>query len=155
MSYRIRGLSSATFAHLYGLTEAELARLGAERVIADKPHCYPDRIEMRDAEPGEALLLLNHMHQPAESPYRASHAIFVIEGATRTYDAVGTIPPVMRHRVLSLRAFDARDKIIDGRVVPGAEAEPVIEEMLANPNVCYIHAHNAGHGCYAGLIERA
>lgn len=155
MSYRIRGLSPEPFAHLFGLSEEELAAHGAERVTATEPDCYPDRIEMRDAEVGETLLLLNHMHQPAHSPYRSSHAIYVIEGATRTYDAVDEIPAVMARRLLSLRGFDARDKIADGRVVAGDAAEPVIREMLANPAIRYIHAHNAGHGCYAGLIERA
>lgn len=155
MSYRIRGLSPAPFAHLYGLNKAALAAHGVERCIADAPSSYPDRIEMRDAQVGEALLLLNHMHQPAASPYRASHAIFVIEGAIKTYDAVDAIPEVMAHRLLSLRGFNAAHKIADGRVVAGSDADAAIRDMLADPQVQYIHAHNAAHGCYAGLIERA
>lgn len=155
MSYRITGLSPERFAPLFGKSDADLAALGVERVIADAPNCYPDRITLRDAEVGESLLLLNHEHQPANSPYRARHAIFVIEGATETYDATGEIPPVMRHRLLSLRGFNATDKIEDGRVVPGTEADVAIRNMLRNENIRYIHAHNAGHGCYAGLITRA
>jgi hypothetical protein len=154
MSFKISGLSPAPFMHLYGLSDAALAAHGVERVIADAPNCYPDRIEMRDAEVGEALLLLNHLHQPAASPYRASHAIYVIEGATQTYSAVDEVPEVMAHRLLSLRGFDADHKIADGRVVPGAEADAAIREILEDKRVRYIHAHNAGHGCYSGLIER-
>ena len=41
---------------------------------------FPDRIELRDAEPGERLILVNYVHQPADTPYRASHAVFVLEG---------------------------------------------------------------------------
>ncbi|ABD56512.1 DUF1203 domain-containing protein [Jannaschia sp. CCS1] len=154
MSYRITGLSPAPFTSLFGLSDAALAAQGAERVIADAPNCYPDRITMRDAEVGESLLLLNYQHQPASSPYQSSHAIFVLEGAETTYCAIDEIPPVMSHRLLSLRGFNAVDKIEDGRVVPGAEADATIRDMLDNDKIRYIHAHNAGHGCYAGLIER-
>ncbi len=155
MSYRITGLSAAPFEHLYGLSDADLATHGAERHVANKPRSFPDRITLRDAEPGETVLLLNHTHQPANSPYRSSHAIFVLEGATRTFDAVDEIPEVMAHRLLSLRGYNAAHKIADGRVVPGADADVTIRDMLANPDVRYIHAHNAAHGCYAALVERA
>lgn len=33
--------------------------------------------------------------------------------------------------------------------------EPVIERMFANPDVGYIHVHNAKRGCYSGRIDRA
>lgn len=155
MSYRITGLSPAPFAPLFGKSDAELSDLGVERIIADAPDCYPDRITLRDAEVGESLLLLNHQHQPAQSAYQSSHAIFVLEGAEAAYEAVDEIPPVMAHRLLSLRGFNAADKIEDGRVVPGAEADAAIRDMLDNDRIRYIHAHNAGHGCYSGLIERA
>ncbi|MBL4627676.1 MAG: hypothetical protein JKY00_06510 [Roseicyclus sp.] len=47
MSYRIRGLSPAPFAHLFGLSEAELAKHGAERVTAHNAGhgCYAGLIE--------------------------------------------------------------------------------------------------------------
>lgn len=110
---------------------------------------------MRDAQVGDSLLLLNHQHQPANSPYQSSHAILVLEGATRNYTAINEISEVMAHRLLSLRGFNAADKIEDGRVVPGAKADAAIRDMLSNKKIHYIHAHNAGHGCYSGLIERA
>ena len=155
MSFRITGLDPAPFLHLYGLPDAELAARGAKRYIADKKPGFPDRIEMRDGEPGETFLLLNHVCQPAETPYRATHAIFVREGARDTYNRVGEAPEVMRVRLLSLRAFDADGMMLDADVVDGAELEPVIERLLANPDVSYIHAHNAKRGCYSGRIERA
>ena len=155
MSFRIRGLAPDAFVPLYGLPDAELARHAAIRVTADLPDSYPDRIGMRDAEPGETLLLVNHMHQPANSPYRSCHAVYVIEGATETWEGVDEIPPVMARRLLSLRGFDGGDRIVDGRVVAGAEAAETISSIFGDPRVRYIHAHNAGRGCYSGLIERA
>ena len=75
MSFRITGLSSEPFRPLYGLSDEELARRGVKRYIVDHTPGFPDRVEMRDAEVGERVLLLNHVCQPANTPYRASHAI--------------------------------------------------------------------------------
>ena len=154
MSFRITGLDPAPFRHLYGLGDAELAAHGARRYVADTKPGFPDRVEMRDGEPGEVFLLLNHTCQPAETPYRATHAIFVREGATDAYDRVGEVPEVMRVRLLSLRAYDAEGMMLDADVVEGAGIEPVIERLLADPGVSYIHVHNAKRGCYSGRIDR-
>src|SRR5450432_4004488 len=86
MDFRIKGLSPEPFLHLYGLSEAELATHAAKRYIVDTYPGFPDRIEVRDAEEGARVLLVNHVHQPGDTPYRASHAIFVREGAQRAYD---------------------------------------------------------------------
>ena len=80
MSFRITGLSPRPFQHLFALSDEELARHSARRYVADAKPGFPDRIELRDAEPGETLILVNYVHQPADNPYRASHAIFVREG---------------------------------------------------------------------------
>ncbi|HEY3776846.1 MAG TPA: DUF1203 domain-containing protein [Rhizomicrobium sp.] len=155
MNYRITGLSPEPFRHLFGLSESELSTHNAKRCIADEKPGFPCRIEMRDADPGESLLLLNHVSQPADTPYRASHAIFVLEGATKAFDDVNRVPEVMRSRLLSLRAFDAEGMMLDADVVEGASTEPLIERLFSNPAVSYIHAHNARRGCYAGRIDRA
>src|ERR1017187_3751387 len=107
MAFRITGLSPEPFRHLYGLSNQELAHRGVKRYIADKQPGFPDRIEMRDASVGEKLLLLNHVCQPAETPYRATHAIFVREGAENAYGRMGGVPGVMRPRLVSRRSDDA------------------------------------------------
>jgi hypothetical protein len=155
MSFRITGLDPEPFRHLFGLPEAALARHGARRHIADAPIGFPDRVEMRDAAPGESLLLLNYTHQPADTPYRASHAIFVREGASQRYDRVGEIPDVLRVRLISLRAFDAQDDMLDADVTDGTALPGLIERLFADPRAAYLHAHYAKRGCYACRIERA
>lgn len=127
MSYRIAGLPPENFQDLFGLSDGALAERGARRVVADAKPGYPDRITLRDAEPGETLLLLNYTHQPAPNPYHASHAIFVPEDAGAAYDQVGKIPQVMHSRVMSLRAFDEQDLMADAQLAQGAELEAVIE----------------------------
>ena len=154
MRFRITGLSPEPFRHLYGLGDHELALLGVTRYIADKEQGFPDRIEMRDAAIGERLLLLNHMSQRAATPYRATHAIFVREGAENTYDRVDVVPEVMRRRLLSLRAFDAGGMMLDADIVDGTNIEGLIACLFGSPHVEYIHAHNAKRGCYSGRIDR-
>ncbi len=155
MNFRISGLPSENFRHLFDLPDAELARHGAVRVVADARPGFPDRIALRDAEIGERLLLLNYTHQPAANAYRASHAIFVLEGAQERFDEIGKIPEVIRVRPISLRAFDASHLMIDADLVDGAALQPVIERLLGNPRVAYLHAHYAKRGCYAARIDRA
>src|SRR5664280_1774789 len=89
-----------------------------------------------------------YKRQPADTPYRASHAIFVREGAADAYDRVDDVPAVMRARLLSLRAFDADGMMLDADVVDGAAIEPLVARLFANANVSYIHAHYAKRGCY-------
>ncbi len=153
--FRITGLSPEPFSHLFGLHDAQLAALGVARYVVDATPGFPDRIEMRDLEPGERVLLLNYVHQPGNSPYRSSHAIFIREGATERYDRVNEIPEVMLIRPLSLRAFDRDDMMVDADLAEGAQAESLVRRFLSDPGVAYIHAHNAKRGCYAGHIERA
>ncbi len=155
MGFRISGLAAEPFRHLYGLSDAELEKLGVVRRVADETTSYTDRIEMRDAKPGETVMLLNHVCQPADTPYKASHAIYVLEGAEETYVGVNEIPDVMLTYLQSLRAFDDVGMMVEANVALGDEVEPTIERLFQNPRTAYILAHNAKQGCYAGRIDRA
>ena len=153
MAFTVSSLPLEPFQPLFALDDAALAERGAMRVIADAPFAFPCRVSLEDAKPGERLILLNYEHQPADSPFRASHAIYVREGATPTA-TTDDLPPVLRRRLLSLRAFDEQGMLRDADVTQGADAEPVIVRMLADPDVAYLHAHYAKPGCYAARIDR-
>lgn len=155
MHFRITGLDPSHFQSLYGLSDAALEARRAIRVIATDDTGYPERVEVRAARRGESLLLVNHMHQPADSPYRSSHAVFVREGAMVAYDEVDTVPEVMRSRQISLRGFDRRDHIASGVLVAGSSLDEAIEKMFGLSSVAYAHIHYAAYGCYAARVERA
>ena len=155
MSYRVSGLDPAPFLHLYHLSDEALREHGAVRHVAGTTGGFPDRIELRDARPGESLLLVNYEHQPADTPYRSRHAVFVLEGATTPGLFHDEIPPLFRKRMMSVRAFTAGGMIHDAALVLGDAMEPTILEWLADDRVAYIHAHYAAWGCYAGRIDRA
>jgi len=155
MDFRITGLDGARFAHLFGLDDEALAHHNACRRVADSHPGYPDRIALDDAAPGERLLLVNHLHHDVANPYRASHAVYVREGGAERFDAIGRVPPSLRSRLLSLRAFDAAGMLQTADVVDGRELEALIERLFAEPGVAYLHAHYARPGCYAARIDRA
>ena len=155
MAYVIAGLPIEPFKPFFGLSDEELARRQIVRMTADAPVGFPCRVLLEDAKPGDTLLLLNHEYQPADTPYRGRHAIFVNEAATAANVFVDSIPPVLSVRkAISLRAFDADGMMIDAEVVPGAEVEDAVLRMLANSAAAYIHAHNAARGCFAARIDR-
>ncbi|MBV8686027.1 MAG: DUF1203 domain-containing protein [Alphaproteobacteria bacterium] len=154
MSYRVAGLDPAPFRPLYGLGEAALAERGAIRMVADSRPGFPDRIELRDVAVGETVLLVNFVHQPAATPYRASHAIFVREGAEAAAETLGVLPEALAIRPLSLRGFDNRGMMADAALVAPGEAEAAVLRLLERPEVAYLHAHYATRGCYAARIDR-
>lgn len=154
MSFRILGLDPAPFRPLFGLRDDALVARGARRCVATAPNSFPDRIELRDLDPGEAAILLNFEHQPADTPFRSRHAIFVREGAAAAFDAVGLVPDVIRIRPISLRAFDAGGMMLDADLADGAALAPLIDRFFGDRRVAYLHAHYAKRGCYAARIER-
>jgi hypothetical protein len=104
MSFQISGLPLEPFAGLFGLDDAALARHGARRYVADAKPGFPCRVTLEDAEPGERVLLLNYVHQPADTPFRSSHAIFVRENATRSASFADAVPAALRVRTLRCAA---------------------------------------------------
>jgi len=155
MNFRIQGLQRSIFAHVLNQAPDVLRRHGATRITVESSPGHPDRITLDDVPAGETVLLLNHIHQPADTPFRASHAIYVRERGGDTFDAVNEIPPALARRLIALRAFDARDHMVDADIAPGTELPALIGRMLASPQVRYLHAHYAKWGCYAAKVERA
>jgi hypothetical protein len=154
MRFRYVGLEIGQFRSLFALSDPELLARGICRVIADARPGFPCRVSLEDAAPGESLLLLPFEHQPADSPYRSSGPIFVRETATTAYDSTA-LPPVFAGRVLSVRAYDHGDMMVDADIIEGAEAETLFARMLAREDTAYLHVHNAKRGCYSARVERA
>ena len=153
MSFRITGLPEAEFADLFALSDDALRARRAVRQIVDARLSFPCRISLTDAELGEEVILVNYEHQRADTPYRASHAIYVRQGEV-TYDAVDQVPDQLRRRMLSLRAFDAQGMIVGAELVDGRALEDAVATLLADERAAYLHAHFAKYGCYAARIER-
>ncbi|HVN99440.1 MAG TPA: DUF1203 domain-containing protein [Steroidobacteraceae bacterium] len=155
MDFRIRALPAERFAPLFGMAAANLAARGVLRVTADREPGFPCRVSLRDAAPGESLLLLNYEHMALPSPYRSRHAIYVREHAIEYRPGVNEVPPVLARRLLSARAFDAEGMLLDAEVCEGTGVAPLIGRYLDDPRVSFVHLHNARPGCYAAQAVRA
>ena len=156
MSFVVSGLPIAPFQPLFDLSDEALAERRIVRRTVDAPQGFPCRVTLEDAPVGETVLLMNYEHQPADTPFRASHAIYVREGDHPTRRDVDAIPPALAVRPhISLRAFTAEGMLVAAEVAPGVQLPPVIEQLLERPDVAYLHAHYAGMGCYAARIDRA
>jgi len=44
--------------------------------------------------------------------------------------------------------------LLEAAMGMGEEVAPVIARLFANPDVAYLHAHNAMHGCYSARVDR-
>jgi hypothetical protein len=154
MSFRIRGLPSEQFAHLFDLSDEELASRGAIRRVADdRTPGYPCRVSLTDSREGDELLLVNYEHHDVQSPYRMRFAIYVRKGE-ESYHAINEVPEQLRIRTLVVRAFDNLGMMIGWELVDGKDLESAIERLLANPQSAYLHIHYAAPGCYAARVER-
>jgi hypothetical protein len=102
---------------------------------------------------GERVLLLPYCHQPGASPYRSSGPIYVRETAGRACPAVGEVPYMLRHRLLSFRAYDQFHMMVGAEVAEGRDLEAVVDGLLEPAGASYIHVHNAKPGCYTCRID--
>ena len=152
MSFRITGLPAENFAHLFTLSDDELAARGAVRRTAEHP--APCRVSLTDATPGDEVILTNYEHHAVDSPYRMRFAIYVRQDEA-TYDAVDEIPEQLRKRQLAARAFDRDGMLIGFELVAGNALETAIDRLLADPRAAYLHVHFAAPGCYAARVDRA
>jgi hypothetical protein len=62
---------------------------------------------------------------------------------------------MLRSRVISLRSFDQTGMMAEADLADGKVLEPVIEKLLSDSQISYIHLHFAKPGCYAARVDRA
>ncbi len=153
MTYRIEGLSPTLFAPLFAMTAAELAKRRAVRVKADGPG-YPCRVSLEEARHGEQLILLNHVSLDADTPFRASHAIYVREAANAAPVYEDALPPVLDGRRVSLRAFSRDGMLVEGLVAEPGQGDAAVRSLFGRMDVAEIHAHTSAYGCFLARIER-
>jgi hypothetical protein len=154
-SFHIRALSFAPFASLFEASHDELIAMGARRMVVDEKPGFPCRVSLVDAEVGETVLLITFTHHDVNSPYRGSGPIFVRRGAERAVLGTNEIPTMLKHRLLSIRAYDESGMITGAKVAQGSELEDVIHRFFSDERTSYLHVHNAAPCCYNCSVHRA
>jgi hypothetical protein len=155
LNFICKGLDHSQFEHLYGLSNAELKSKGVIAYIADSQPGFPCRVTLQDVQPNERLLLLNYTHLDVDSPYRASHAVFVKDGGKTKNCAINEVPEIITNCTVSIRGYDNQHMMVEAEAVEGSQSKQCIQKILANNEVCYIQIHTTKRGCFLTNVERA
>ncbi|MEU0155206.1 DUF1203 domain-containing protein [Micromonospora fulviviridis] len=124
----------------------------AERCCAEGGE--PLRCCLRDAAPGEPLMLFGYAPPLPPGPYREVGPIFAHAVDCPGPADVTAYPPDWLGRPQVLRAYDRRGRIVGGRRHDGDDPEAVVAELLADPAVDRLHSRNVVHGCYMFTVVR-
>ena len=154
MTYRIQGLEPGQFARFFASDEAALARSLTHRVIAGEEGRYPCRVSLRDADPGDELVLTHFTNHAVDTPYRNAYAIYVRKDAGEAADYVDEMPPILRDRPIALRGYAAGGCLHTASLALQDDVDRAVRALLDDGAVAYVDAHNAMHGCFAARIER-
>ena len=155
MTYQIEPLPRALFTSLFALSDAELADVGARRWTDDLGGRAPCRVSLRDAEPGDRLILVNHAHlTDPTSPYCAAGPIFVREAAIEADLDPDHAPEMLTRRPLSIRVYDAASMMMEGEVIDGGDLDARLHHWFAHPKTHQVHVHFAPRGCYLARAVR-
>lgn len=154
VDFRIRALPMEPFTHLFRLNDEALKTVGVKRMIVDEKPGFPCRVSLEDAEIGEEVLLISFEHHQTNSPYRATGPIFVRQGAVQAFPQINEIPEMLKHRFLSVRAYDDQGNMRNAITADGKSLQNKINLLFKDQKVAYLQVHNANPGCFNCQIER-
>jgi hypothetical protein len=124
-------------------------------IVADAPAAFPCRHCLRDAEPGEPMLVASHSPFALPGPYKEVGPVFVHAEPCARFAGGGEVPLQLRRRLLAVRGYDRAQRIIDAEVVEGAVVDGEVDRLLARDDVAYVHVRFARTGCFACRVDRA
>jgi hypothetical protein len=126
-----------------------------ERQISDGSG-VPCRHCLSDVAAGEPFLILAHRPFPDAQPYAETGPIFLHAEPCERHGERAEVPALFRSRAQALvRGYGKDDRIVygTGQVVPSAKIGAVARDLLARPEVAYLHLRSASNNCYQCRIE--
>jgi hypothetical protein len=115
----------------------------------------PLRCCLRDAVPGEQVMLIAYRPSPLPGPYAEVGPVFAHAHACPGYVEGDRYPEGYRGRSQLLRAYDERGRQVENLVVDGSAAEQAITDLLGRPGVAFLHSRNLLAGCYMFAVHPA
>jgi hypothetical protein len=154
---RIRAIEASTLRRLRTQGHDDFGHRLEPRI--DHEGGEPLRCCLRPSRPGESIVLISY------APVRAS------AGDAGPYDEVGPVfvhtnecdgptdpdryPAEWVDRPQVLRAYNADGAILGGaRLEPGDDRDEAARQLLADPEVAFVHSRNIVYGCYMLEIRR-
>jgi hypothetical protein len=125
------------------------------RVIVDDNGGSPCRHCLRKTTPGDTVLLSSYRPFANSTVYQEVGPIFVHADACTRHDEEAGFPIDFSAQRMILRPYDRNDDIYDAqRYAEAGTAQAVALELLADPEVAYVHARSFTRGCFLFRLER-
>jgi hypothetical protein len=127
-----------------------------ERQVSDGS-AVPCRHCLSDVAEGAPFLVLAHRPFPEAQPSAETGTIFLHAEACARHGETAEVPALFgsRGQVL-IRGYGADHRIVygTGQAAPSAEIAAVARDLLARPEVAYLHLRSASNNCDQCRIER-
>lgn len=137
------------------------------RVIAEARPAEPDgsrtngtgapcRHCLRDADHGDEMLLGSYLLPRPKGIYWTPSPIFVHAGPCEAFGRINEVAPIVRNRLVSVRAYDAGDQCLYelGHAGDGNAIDAPLARALEDPRTAFVNIHTAKPGCLLCMVER-
>ncbi len=127
-----------------------------ERQVSDGAG-VPCRHCLNDVAAGEPFLILAHRPFPEAQPYAETGPIFLHSEPCQRHREAAEVPAMfLSWAQLLIRGYGKDDRIVygTGQVVASAEVGAIARDLLAAPEIAYLHLRSASNNCYQCRIER-
>lgn len=116
----------------------------------------PCRHCLRQVPAGRDYLILAHRPFPALQPYAETGPIFLCADPCAAGGGAA-LPEMLGSAQYIVRGYGADDRIVygTGAVVPTPAIPARAEDLLARPDVAYVHIRSAANNCYQLRVDRA
>lgn len=131
--------------------------LAPERKISDGGG-MPCRHCLDHIAKGAPYLVLAYRPFPALQPYAETGPVFLHAEVCHRFEAAETTPVVLQTSPdYILRGYGDDDRIVygTGAVTPAEKIEARANELLAIPDVAYVHVRSSRNNCYQCRIDAA
>src|SRR3954466_7018718 len=111
-----------------------LRAAGGIDYVADEKPGFPCRQCLRDAEIGDAMILVSYDPFEDSSPYRCPSPIFIHRSPCIPYES-NDLPEQLTCRTLSVRGFDDAAMMLDAALIDGGDLKGTIDGLFQNPAI--------------------
>ncbi len=116
----------------------------------------PCRHCLRDAAIGDELLLGSYLMPRPQGIYWTPSPIFVHATPCEQFARLNEVAPIVRDRLVSVRAYDGDDQCIYelGHAGDGNAIDAPLLRALDDPRTAFVNIHTAKPGCMLCRVER-